>query len=283
MMFRDATAFGAGIPAGPARAARRLWPRFAAMALLALAAGHAIEPASAAPSPEEVRDTVDSVFAAGDYQRDLPLPAASDGGEGDGELWSDPDWWRNEGDTQAPEFYRPRARDSESDGFEFSLPPAVARVLKVLMWIVFIAGGALGAFYLMNEAQLFSRWRKGGWQEAGESGDAAADETAGREGARREEYERLAARGEYAEAVHALLLRSIALIRDRGVALSSALTSREILRQAPLEDAEKDAFSTLVGVTEITHFGGRGATEADFLQCRDLFHRIARGSAGRAG
>ncbi len=282
MMFRDARAHDAAGPAGSACATRRAWPRIAAAALFLLAATHAPDRAAAAASAEEMRGAADGVFASGDYQRELPLPTASDGaGQGNGELWSDPDWWRNEGDTQAPEFYRPGAKDR--DGFDFDLPPAVARVLKVLMWVVFLAGGALVAYYLMNEARLFSRWKKGDWQEPGEPGGAAVGGTSGRDGALLEDYERLAESGEYAEAVHALLLRSITLIRDRGVALSSALTSREILRQVPLENDEKDALSTLVGVTEVTHFGGRGATEADFLQCRDLFRRIAQGGAGGTG
>lgn len=282
MVFSFATASEACGPTGAVRAAPPAWPRLAAVAVCFLLMVHNPQRADAAAAPEEVRDTVEGVFAAGDYQRDLPLPVATDGtGGGAGELWSDPDWWRNEGGSQAPDFYRPRA--AESDDFELNLPPAVARVLKVLMWVVFFAGGALVAYYLMNEARLFSRWKKGDWQKEGESGDAAAGGTPGRDGAQLEDYEILAGRGEFAEAVHALLLRSIALIRDRGIALSSALTSREILRQAPLQDRERDALSTLVGVTEVTHFGGRGATEADFLRCRDLFERIAQGSAGRAG
>ena len=270
----------AGLP-DPVRAARRTGPRLAAVLLLmvaCLAPGRA----GAAASPEEVRGAVENVFAGGDYQRELPLPAASDGeGRGGSELWSDPDWWRNEGDSPAPDFYRPRDRDPESEGFSFDLPPAVAKVLQVLMWVVFIAGGALVAFYLINEARLFSRWKKAGWKEDADAEDAG--ETPGRKGAPPEDYELLAARGEFAEAVHALLLRSISLIRERGVALSSALTSREILRRAPLEDRDRDALSTLVGVTEVTHFGGRGATEADFLRCRELFERIAQGEAGGSG
>jgi hypothetical protein len=270
----------AGPPPRP-RMASRMGPRLAAVLLLAVAC---LMPgrAGAAASPEEVRGAVEEVLASGDYQRELPLPAASDGDDqGNRDLWSDPDWWRNEGDSPAPDFYRPRAPETESEGFSFDLPPALVMVLEVLMWVVFVAGGALVAFYLINEARLFSRWKKAGWKEDGEAEHAG--DTPGQEGAPSEDYELLAARGEFAEAVHALLLRSISLIRERGVALSSALTSREILRRAPLEDSDREALSTLVGVTEVTHFGGRGATEADFLRCRELFERIAQGSAGTSG
>jgi len=254
---------------------------FAAIAvpvLLAVAAGEPV-PAAAA-SAEEIGDAVKDAFNAGDYQRELPLPEVSEGeGRSGDNPMSNPDWWRNEGDSQAPDLYRPGAQERQSNGFDLNIPPALREVFRVLMWIVFCAGGALVAYYLLNEARLFSRWKKGEWQQNGEGGGAAGG-VLGQGAGTLEDYESLAARGEYGEAVHVLLLHSIKLIRDRGVALSTSLTSREILRQAPLREQEKDAFKTLVGVTELTHFGGRGATEADFLQCRDLFRRIAEGTAG---
>ena len=260
-------------------------PGIAAIAIPILLAVAATGPAPAwaAASSEEIENAVNGAFDAGDYQRELPLPKVSEGeGEDDKGPMANPDWWRNEGDSQAPDMYRPGVQKPESEGFDFDIPPALREVLRVLMWIVFFAGGALVAYYLLNEARLFSRWKKGEWQKEGEAGDFAGG-ASGQGAVILEDPESLAARGEYAEAVHVLLLRSIMLIRDRGVALSTALTSREILRQAPLQQQEMDAFKTLVGVTELTHFGGRGATEAEFLQCRDLFQRIAQGGAGGTG
>lgn len=258
-------------------------PGFAAIAvpLLLAMAGAGPAPAMADAADGEIDDAVKRAFGAGDYQRELPLPKASDS-EGEGarnDPMANPDWWRTEGDSQAPDLHRPGTREQQSDGFTFDIPPALREVLRVLMWIVFVAGGALVAYYLLNEARLFSRWKKGGWRPEDEGGDTATG-APGQGAATFADYESLAARGEFGEAVHVLLLRSIMLIRDRGVALSTSLTSREILRKAPLQETEKDAFKTLVGVAELTHFGGRGATESDFLHCRDLFHRIAQGSAG---
>ncbi len=254
--------------------------RLAALVLLALVSAGG--PVLAAAPDEEVETALGRAYAAGDYQRELPLYEASEGeGRGGDHPMADPDWWRNEGDAQAPDLYRPGSPDADSDVFDFEIPPALRQVLRVLMWIVFVAGGALVAYYLLNEARLFSRWKKAGWQSDGAAGAAGVESTAPSVAAL-EDPESLAARGEYAEAVHVLLLRSIMLIRDRGAALSTSLTSREILLRAPLEEPEKDAFKTLVGVTELTHFGGRDATEDDFLRCRDLFHRIAQSAAGGA-
>ncbi len=253
-------------------------PRLAAIALpLFLAAGG---PAVAAVPAEDVDAAVRRALAAGDYQRELPLREVTDDEDGSrDDPMADPDWWRNEGDAQAPNLYRPGSQNPDSDVFDFEIPPALRQALRVLMWIVFVAGGALVAYYLLNEARLFSRWKKGAWQPESapnESGASVPDPAAGD----LDDAESLAAHGEYAEAVHVLLLRSIMLIRDRGADLSTSLTSREILRRAPLDETEKNAFGTLVGVTEVTHFGGRTATEADFLRCRDLFRRIAKAGAG---
>lgn len=251
-----------------------------AFAVLALLAAGAAPAAPAAVPAERVEDAVKRVLDSGNYQRELPLPgaAARDEEQRDDPM-ADPDWWRNEGDTQAPDLYRPGRRGTDSTGFQFDIPPALREVLRVLMWIVFVAGGGLVAYYLLNEARLFSRWKRGGWQTEDGSRDAMTSGPRA-DAAGPEDPESLAARGEFAEAVHALLLRSIMLIRQRGVALSTSLTSREILRRAPLGDHEKEAFRALVDMAELTHFGGRGANEADFQQCRTLFQRIARSDAG---
>lgn len=271
----------ASFTAGPpvvARMAKRAVPLATAAAALVLVCQIA-GPALAAAGPDEVRGAVGGVFSAGDYQRTLPLPTGSGSdGQDESELWSNPDWWRDEGDAQAPDVYRPGIRESE--GYHFELPPAVAKILKVLMWVVFLVGGAVVAFYLANEARLFSRWRKGRTDVGAADAAAAADGADGGEGSRLDDYESFARRGRYAEAVHLLLLRSIDSIRERGVAVSSALTSREILRHASLEEAEREALSTLVDVTEVTHFGGRDASEDDFVLCRDLFRRIAERGTG---
>jgi len=276
--LRGTAASAAGVGRPPARpVARRV-----AVAALALLAAALAGPAQAAVPADDVDAAVDRAFAAGDYQRELPLPVVSEGEDGRGhDPLADPDWWRNEGDAQAPDLYRPGEQAPDSEGFDFEIPKALREVLRVLMWIVFVAGGALVVYYLLNEARLFSRWKTGHWQPEGAGGDQAAGGP-GKGAGVLEDPERLAARGDYAEAVHVLLLRSIMLIRERGAALSTALTSREILRRAPLGDQERDAFRALVDATELTHFGGRGASEADFLRCRELFHRIARAGAGGA-
>ncbi len=85
---------------------------------------------------------------------------------------------------------------------------------------------------------------------------------------RREEPERLAAQGLYDEAIHALLLLAIgAIARRPGGAAPRGLTSRELLRALPLDQAAAHALAALVTAVELTRFGGAAALEADYVRC----------------
>jgi hypothetical protein len=230
--------------------------------------------AQAAASAEEIETAVEEVLAGSDYQRDLPLTDLSggEGDEGSEGLWSDPDWWRNEGDAQAPDLYRPAPEQADPDSFSLDLPPELIKVLRMLMWAVLFVGGGLLLYYLVNEAAHYFRWKKQGETEGNRDADAESGEAPRSSGL--EDFDSLAARGDYAGAIHALLLHCLARLSERGAELSSAMTSREILRRLQLEQQEREALSVLVRMTEVTHFGGRGASEADFTQCRALYENI---------
>ena len=88
--------------------------------------------------------------------------------------------------------------------------------------------------------------------------------------------EELAARGEYTEAIHTLLLRTLQeLVRSAAVRVSPAMTSREILARVPLLADARDALSGLIVAVEITHFGGDQATLEDYVRCRAQFQVFA--------
>jgi hypothetical protein len=229
-------------------------------------------PVLAAASAEDIEAAVEAALAGGDYQRELPVPDPSDG-EGGGGLWSDPDWWRNEGEAQAPELYRPAPEQMDQDSFSLNLPPELVEVLRMLMWAVLFAGGGLLLYYLVNEVTQYFRLKTRGkaeWQP----GDGAEDEDSP-SGFVLENFDSLAARGDYAGAIHALLLHCLLRLGERGAEFSSAMTSREILRRLKLEQVEREAMSVLVRMTEVTHFGGREASESDFRECRALYEQIA--------
>lgn len=242
--------------------------------LFLIAACLAPAPVLAAASAEEIEAAVETSLSGGDYQRKLPVPDPSDG-EGGGGLWSDPDWWRNEGDAQAPELYRPTPEQMNQDSFSLNLPPALLEVLRMLMWAVLVAGGGLLGYYLVNETAQYFRWKKRGRTEGEPGSDMEGEDAPG--GFLLEDFDSLAARGDYAGAIHALLLHCILRLGERGAEFSSAMTSREILRRLKLEQAEREALSVLVRMTEVTHFGGREASESDFRECRALYEQIAAG------
>ena len=87
-----------------------------------------------------------------------------------------------------------------------------------------------------------------------------------------EEADRLAARGEFVEAAHLILLRSIQDIqarRPRTVAIS--LTSRDIARLEALPPPARVLFSGIAEAVEISLFGGRPLDRDGYARCRDAY------------
>ncbi len=85
--------------------------------------------------------------------------------------------------------------------------------------------------------------------------------------------ERLAAAGRFAEAIHALLLETLAAL-SRAAQLAPSLTSREILSRVPLPERAREALAGLVLAVEISRFGGAPAGERDYRACLDRFHEF---------
>ncbi|MGE0045571.1 MAG: hypothetical protein AB7J28_12510 [Hyphomonadaceae bacterium] len=86
----------------------------------------------------------------------------------------------------------------------------------------------------------------------------------------------LARDGRYAEAVHALLHRSIAEFdRRRPGAIRDSLTSREIARLPFLPDGAQRAFSGIAAHVERSFFGGRNVDANVFAECRAAYESFA--------
>src|SRR5438105_11447299 len=86
----------------------------------------------------------------------------------------------------------------------------------------------------------------------------------------------LAMRGEFAEAIHTLLLRTLQeLVRSAAVRVAPAMTSREILARVPLLADARDALAGLINAVEITHFGDEPANADDYQRCRQQFNAFA--------
>ena len=95
----------------------------------------------------------------------------------------------------------------------------------------------------------------------------------------------LAGQGRFVEAMHLLLLQTLADLRQRlGVEFADSLTSREILRHTQLSDPNWILLQDIVARVEWCHFGGYPAALADYVACRQSFDALlASVHAGNAG
>ncbi|GAA0653487.1 DUF4129 domain-containing protein [Brevundimonas lenta] len=97
------------------------------------------------------------------------------------------------------------------------------------------------------------------------------------------EADALAAQGQYAEATHLLLLRSvedIEKLQPRAVRVS--LTTREIAQLKALPEAARPAFARIGWHVERSLFGHAQAGPEDFAECRQAYEAFALPAGARA-
>jgi hypothetical protein len=202
--------------------------------------------AAAAPDAQAISQAVEQVYSSGQYQTELP-------------------------EQRKPEL--PQLKP-------LRLPEMVIEVLRVLFWALVVVGVGLLLFYLARIAP--DAWRR----LRGESRVApplavaiapgAADDVAAGDLA---EIDSLARAGRYAEAVHALLLHGLLLLRRQlGLQLAPSLTSREILHVPALPQLSRQALEVIIAAVELCHFGARPADEALYRRCRERYEQIAVGA-----
>jgi hypothetical protein len=91
-----------------------------------------------------------------------------------------------------------------------------------------------------------------------------------------EDADRLAAAGQFSQAAHVLLFRSIEDVRTRAPHLiAPSLTSRDIARLPQIPAAPRSAFGKISDIVEQAVFGGRSVHERDWLACRDAYTQFA--------
>ena len=144
----------------------------------------------------------------------------------------------------------------------------------IIFWTCVAAAVALLAYLLFAT---FYRRRRSGDAEA----EAVEDATSWRpsEKAARAllgEAEALAAQGQYAQAVHLLLQRSLEDIqRHRPRLLKPALTSREIAGADWMPGLVRRAFAAMAAPVERSLFGGRPLAQADWEEARAAYGEFA--------
>lgn len=91
-----------------------------------------------------------------------------------------------------------------------------------------------------------------------------------------QESDALAARGDYAEAMHLLLLRSVEEMRRRlGAPIAASLTSREIHQRSALDDEARGHFGDIIERVEISWFGSHLPGADEYARCRESYAALA--------
>jgi hypothetical protein len=158
-------------------------------------------------------------------------------------------------------------RGAEPVRFTFKLPEEV-------LWLVIVIAVAF-LLYAFRDLLPILRTRQGGaWDADGAVPEAvAARSPAAVLGAADE----LAAAGRFVEAMHVLLLQSLAEIRARlDEQFADSLTSREILRRARLSETGRRSLRDIVDRVEWTYFGEHPAALPDYAACRESFNALAQ-------
>ena len=152
----------------------------------------------------------------------------------------------------------------------FNISTSFARTVLIIALIAIVV---IIAFNLRNNLWSASRARLLK-QDAPEE-TAAASVTARMDKAQIEADD-LARQGNFAEAMHILLLRSVGELRRRlDVSIAESLTSREILHRIGLAPVERAIFADIIRRVEISYFGAHLPGESDYLACRQSFETLS--------
>lgn len=261
--------------------------RAVAIAVVLLGLNPTLAVSGAAATAERIRQTAQEILSGADYQRELPLRPRESLPEGAGSPPSSRLEANGPDDTMldAREGPRDEVEPRPGPGDELVLPEGFRDAGRLLLWVLVFAGAALLVLYLLNELPLLARRVR----NRGDRGAVPEPRSGGAEAARPEvgdslgEADRLAREGNYREAVHVLLLRSIEELRTRlDIALAESLTSREILQDVPLTERARSALAPIVTVVELSHFGGRTSSEMEYRACREHYRRFAVPRSGAA-
>lgn len=147
--------------------------------------------------------------------------------------------------------------------------PLSEDLARLLLWTAVAVGAVVVALYLRDILPGGGLARRKRW-----SADPADPRQtgAGAEAQAQTDADELARLGRFVEAMHVLLLQALADMRGRlDVAIADSLTSREILRRAPVSPVAKSALQDIVGAVERAYFGDHPAGEGDYLACRANF------------
>jgi hypothetical protein len=168
---------------------------------------------------------------------------------------------------------------------ELTPPENVSRPIRLAipqeaLYLTLALVAALLLYSFREELTNLFRRAETGWEPPP---PGAGEVTVGSETDALSAADRLSREGNFVEAMHVLLLHSLAEIRRQlGEQFADSLTSREILRVARLTAAARTALREIVAVVERTYFGAYPAEARDYAACRQNFATLQQALRGGA-
>jgi hypothetical protein len=155
-------------------------------------------------------------------------------------------------------------------GWEINLPHIGFSTLT--LWLALAAAAAFFLYLFRDYLPVIGFGRSAEWTP---DGGAVDDGLAGSPTQASATADDLAGQGRYVEAMHLLLFRAFAELRERlGVNFSDSLTSREILRRADLPEVGKASLKDIITRVELSHFGAYPAEAPDYSACRRSYDAL---------
>jgi hypothetical protein len=156
---------------------------------------------------------------------------------------------------------------------------ATVRSIEIPSEIIWLAGALAAGTLLYGLLRMIPGWR-GRRDSEWRADEAGSFVSAKAIGASLAEADAMAGQGRFVEAMHLLLLHSLAEIRRRPrLEFSDSLTSREILRRAGLPQEVAAALKWIVARVELSYFGDYPATRPDYESCRARYEALTTGLA----
>lgn len=157
---------------------------------------------------------------------------------------------------------------------------------RIILWTMLVLAAA-GLIWLLVERIRGGEWRWPRWRRRRAAETAAMEEEWSPDAAPArawlQEADALAAQGDYAEAVHHLLRRSIEDIeRRRPQLVRPALTSRDLAAAEAIPLRARGIFADIAGIVERSLFGGRAVTADDWGEAREAYADFALARAWAA-
>ena len=256
------TRLSAHVTPAPSWGAGALWSRCAprpwCLAIVFAFALVGVSPSEA--HAESASQAAERVLGSDGYQRTLPGPGDTTK-RGQSTQRRSGSWGRR----------RRRAAEMGRAG------AGLAVLLELVFWAVLAIVVVGVVFWLVRELQL----RRAAPPTALDvsavakppgTGEDAVDETVLRDA------EALAASGLFGEAVHALLLRAIEVLKTVRT-VPDSLTSRELVRLVGLVGGRQTAFFEILTTAERAHFGGRIMGADDFSACASAYRAFMERAA----